>query len=330
MSKTWIQKKASILLLGGVLLSSGFTTGFTSFLGHDVELIQGTHKTKITTYSGTVEDFIKSQGITLEKGDVVKPALTEKIDKNMEIKVLKPKTQKINIHGEVKDYFVAGELVEDILAQSNITLQEGDQVTPGLKETVNENQIITITRGTSTIVEKTREIPFTTITKQDPSLVKGQEKVIQEGQKGLVKEKIQQKMVGKQVVGAVVMATETVKEPIPKILAQGTKEEPNTIHGKKYIKKIVMQGTAYDPSAGSKTAMGTRARVGAVAVDPRVIPLGTKLYIESMDGFPTYGFAVAEDTGGAIKGNRIDVFYNTNREANRFGRRNVLVYVLAE
>ncbi|EGS30218.1 3D domain protein [Peptoniphilus sp. oral taxon 375 str. F0436] len=89
-----------------------------------------------------------------------------------------------------------------------------------------------------------------------------------------------------------------------------------------------MQATAYDPTAGSKTAMGTRARIGAVAVDPRVIPLGSKLYIESADGFPTYGYAVAEDTGGAIKGRRIDLFYGSNAEARRFGRRNVVVYVL--
>ena len=74
--------------------------------------------------------------------------------------------------------------------------------------------------------------------------------------------------------------------------------------------------------------MGTRARVGAVAVDPRVIPLGSKLYIESMDGFASYGYATAEDTGGAIKGNRIDLFYSTSSQARNFGRRNVKVYVL--
>ncbi len=72
-----------------------------------------------------------------------------------------------------------------------------------------------------------------------------------------------------------------------------------------------MEATAaYDPTAGSKTAMGTRARVGAVAVDPRVIKLGSRLYVESMDGWPSYGYATAEDTGGAIKGKRIDLSLN--------------------
>ena len=68
--------------------------------------------------------------------------------------------------------------------------------------------------------------------------------------------------------------------------------------------------------------MGTRLRYGVVAVDPRVIPLGTKLYIEG------YGYAVAEDTGGAIKGNRIDLCYTDRAKAEAFGRRNVKVYIL--
>ena len=123
------------------------------------------------------------------------------------------------------------------------------------------------------------------------------------------------------------------QEPVNAIVEKGTKDKPKedqsaSLQGRNVKKVIVMQATAYDPTAGSKTAMGTRARVGAVAVDPRVIPLGSKLYIESMDGFPTYGYAVAEDTGGAIKGNRIDLFYSTNAQANKFGRRNVKVYVL--
>ena len=118
------------------------------------------------------------------------------------------------------------------------------------------------------------------------------------------------------------------KDPVKEVVEVGTKKAAAAPNGKNAKRVIVMQATAYDPSAGSKTAMGTRARVGAVAVDPRVIPLGSKLYIESMDGFASYGYATAEDTGGAIKGNRIDLFYNSNAEANRFGRRNVKVYVL--
>ena len=69
-----------------------------------------------------------------------------------------------------------------------------------------------------------------------------------------------------------------------------------------------------------KTAMGTIARIGIVAVDPEVIPLGTKVYIKG------FGWFKAEDVGGKIKGNRIDIFLGNYEKAKKFGRREVLVY----
>ena len=82
-----------------------------------------------------------------------------------------------------------------------------------------------------------------------------------------------------------------------------------------------MEATAYN-EPGGLTASGTRARVGAVAVDPNFIPLGTRLYIEG------YGYATAEDTGGAVKGNIIDLYMNSNSEAYNWGRRPVQVTIL--
>lgn len=84
---------------------------------------------------------------------------------------------------------------------------------------------------------------------------------------------------------------------------------------------MTMEATAYT-ATGNLTASGTRARVGAVAVDPRVIPLGTRLYIEG------YGYATAEDTGGAIKGNIIDLYMNSTSEVYNWGRRPVKVTIL--
>jgi 3D (Asp-Asp-Asp) domain-containing protein len=75
-------------------------------------------------------------------------------------------------------------------------------------------------------------------------------------------------------------------------------------------------------SLGTRTATGLRAQKGVVAVDPRVISMGSRLYI------PNYGFAIAADKGSAIKGNRIDLCFDNYREARRFGRRSIDVYVL--
>jgi 3D (Asp-Asp-Asp) domain-containing protein len=88
---------------------------------------------------------------------------------------------------------------------------------------------------------------------------------------------------------------------------------------------INMEASAYtteDPGNGSHTYSGNQLRKGLVAVDTNVIPLGTRLYIEG------YGYAIADDTGGYIRGNRIDLAYESRREALQFGRRTVSVYIL--
>lgn len=117
-----------------------------------------------------------------------------------------------------------------------------------------------------------------------------------------------------------------------KIVSKEQEKTPETVETVKsgelnYSKVLTMDATSYtdDPAENggySTTRMGTPLRYGVVAVDPSVIPLGTKLYVEG------YGYAVAEDTGGAIKGNRIDVCYTDKAKAHAFGRRNVKVYIL--
>lgn len=98
-----------------------------------------------------------------------------------------------------------------------------------------------------------------------------------------------------------------------------------------YTHSKVMKATAYnnqDPGCTIYTATGTLCRVGAIAVDPKVIPYGTRMYIVSNDGKYVYGIAVAEDCGGSIKGDRIDLYFDTTDECWAFGIRNCTVYFL--
>jgi len=98
----------------------------------------------------------------------------------------------------------------------------------------------------------------------------------------------------------------------------------------KFSKKLEVEATAYTTEGYriKNTYSGTVARVGAIAVDPKVIPLGTRMYIEAPNGSWIYGTAVAEDTGGAIKGYIIDLFFNTRSECFSFGRQQAMVYIL--
>lgn len=99
-----------------------------------------------------------------------------------------------------------------------------------------------------------------------------------------------------------------------------------TYRGKEeYVDALTMEASAYLPGDGNGdgiTALGIPATYGVAAVDPRVIPLGTRLYVEG------YGEAIAADTGGAIKGSKIDLCMESYDDAMSFGRRNVNVYVL--
>ena len=293
-------------------LVSVLTMGFSTALGNDVELnINGKTKT-VFTYEKTVGDFLEKEGIVLKNKDLVSPSLEKEIDKDMKIVISSPKSYHIKDGKKTIIAEASGYTVADVLDNLDIKLNKLDRVSLPLDEIAKEGMEIRIDRVVVENLENKIEIPFETESRENKDMFEGEKKVITKGEVGQKIESLKNTY-----VNGILETTEVLKSEIT--------QAPN---GKNAKRVIVMQATAYDPTAGSKTAMGTRARVGAVAVDPKVIPLGSKLYIESMDGFPTYGYATAEDTGGAIKGNRIDLFYNSNAEANRFGRRNVKVYVL--
>ncbi len=309
-------------------LVSVLTMGFSTALGNDVELnINGKTKT-VFTYEKTVGDFLEKEGIVLKNKDLVSPSLEKEIDKDMKIVISSPKSYHIKDGKKTIIAEASGYTVADVLDNLDIKLNKLDRVSLPLDEIAKEGMEIRIDRVVVENLENKIEIPFETESRENKDMFEGEKKVITKGEVGQKIESLKNTYVNGILETTEVLKSEITKDPVKEVVEVGTKKGTQAPNGKNAKRVIVMQATAYDPTAGSKTAMGTRARVGAVAVDPKVIPLGSKLYIESMDGFPTYGYATAEDTGGAIKGNRIDLFYNSNAEANRFGRRNVKVYVL--
>lgn len=173
-----------------------------------------------------------------------------------------------------------------------------------------------------------------TLTEFSPDLTPGQSRVIAKGQPGLVEIDVRYTQSGGGPVHRLVLSKALVRKPKPRVVAQGI--EPGTLAAFEargltqmvsvaHAIAISMVATAYTAgSAGGsgRTATGQRAGYGIVAVDPRVIPLGTRLYI------PGYGWAIAGDTGGDIVGNRIDLGFDSLRGALEFGRRDITVYRL--
>lgn len=232
--------------------------------------------------------------------------------------------------------------VNEVLEENNIKINKQDIIKPYKEALVFPNQEIVISKVVNKNIYEEESIPFETITKENPEMFEGTSRVVQEGFVGKKQNFYNTTFINGEIFQKTLTSSNVLMNPTNKIIEVGTKKKVNTtvidsankviLHKSgrnlKYKQKITMQATAYDPTAGSKTAMGTKARVGAVAVDKRVIPLGSKLYVEGLGDYPSYGLCTAEDTGGAIKGNRIDLFYNSNAEALKFGRRNVNVYIL--
>ena len=178
-----------------------------------------------------------------------------------------------------------------------------------------------------------RAIAPKTIHKLTVNLAPGHTKVIEPGHAGVVAVYVRYTQRDGGPVHSKVLASTVTASPKARVVAEGIGGTPLTsfeAHGiaqMAYMARSAMEmlATAYTADCagcGGMTALGRRAGKGIVAVDPRVIPIGTRLFI------PGYGFAVAGDTGGDIVGNRIDLGFDSWREAMLFGRRDVKVYRL--
>ncbi|MBC7087838.1 MAG: G5 domain-containing protein [Tissierellales bacterium] len=294
----------------------------------------------ITTYAQTVKELIDDEGIVIEEGAFVSPSIDTEIENNLEIIIINPKDYTILVDGKSIEITTIKTKTKDILKEAGVVLSSLDQTNPSLESKVNDKGTIRVYRVEEKIVTTEEKIPFDKQVIDNSRLDVGITKTLQTGKEGLKRTQVIEKYVDGNLVSSIIISDNIIEEPVAQVIEKGTKNVISTSRGSTRFKKsLIMTATAYDNSYASTgkrpgdpyygiTASGTYARPGTVAVDPRVIPLGTKLYIESLDGSKDYGFAIAEDVGGAIKGNKIDLFFNTSWEVKNFGRRKVKVYIL--
>ena len=206
-------------------------------------------------------------------------------------------------------------------------------------EKVKDGDTIELRDVREEIYTETEEIPFSRVEEKTEELFEGETKVKQQGVSG--KKLITMKTIfyGGEQVDNYCIERKVVAEPVNEIVLVGTKKKDGSgvvdlgadLGQITYSREVTMNATAYCPCAqcngswvGQPSTMGLRVQKGIVAVDPKFIPLGTKLYVEG------YGYCIAADTGGAIKGNRIDLCYNSHSEAlgSGWGHTPVKVYIL--
>ncbi len=275
------------------------------------------------TLQRKVGAVLAEAGVAPGLWDRVRPGLEEPVQRGMVIVVERAFPVWVWADGKLSVVFTPPAPVSEILRRAGVRLGPRDLVTPGLTTVVRKEGGIRVARLTELTVRVTKEIPPPVERKHDSSLEYGRFRVLRAGTPGLREDTFRVTYVDGREVKRVLVGSTVLRAPVSRVVAYGTLR---TVYRGgvplRFHRCLEMVATAYSPRVGRYTATGELASRGTVAVDPRVIPLGTRLYVEG------YGYAVARDVGGAIRGNRIDVFFESEGACRAWGIRSVKVYLL--
>ncbi len=337
-----LKRRCSIAMLLVIVFIFSITTAYASPKLNNIKILVDNEIIQTRVGDITVEKVLHDENISVSEYDEISHDLMSFAYHGMEIEIERVRKVNLICDGFNVSYLTKAKTYREFLNENHISLSNSDSTSKHLDDKLETENTLTITRINKFSGELSEEIPYTSRKYEDPYLEKGKTKIIQKGQNGVKKIKCDIVYNDGVEVSRNVKSEYIAKNPVEEIIAVGVATgNLATVGGDtfSYKKVITCSATAYDLSFQSTgklpghpaygiTATGTYAKIGTVAVDPRVIPLGTKMYIVSTDGSVVYGYCTAEDTGGAIKGNKVDLFYNTTAECMQFGRRSVYVYIL--
>ncbi len=310
-----------------------------------------------TTYATNPAEVLDEAGLDLGEDDTY---TTQPGFAMSEITIQRTQTVHISYMGENMTVNSYGETVEELLTRLDLTLTEGDVISAAKTAMTFDGMELVVSRMETVEENHITSIPYETRYCYDVTLRKGEQKVLTEGMEGVMEHFDSVRYLNGQEVGRTELEQRVIAAPVHELIAVGlgaelTEEEtfvtePTELPEEQgalligdgflitadgemltFSHSEIFKATAYhntDPGCTIYTAIGTLCRVGAIAVDPKVIPYGTKMFIVTNDGRYIYGEAVAEDCGSAIKGNRVDLYFDTVAECERFGVRDCTIYFL--
>lgn len=254
-------------------------------------------------------------------------------------------------HGQLLRTRVGEESLAQLLDRLDLTAEETDVLSQDLEEPVVPGSTVRIDRVLTRTEEYSTTLSHETITCDDPKIPQGSWEVLIRGRDGELRCTAEVTYVNGQEVSRKVLSQTQTIAPVTEVVAWGTgpmvETEPIDPKGLPVIEDgyirlptgevltytgtATVRASAYthtDAGCDFITATGSRVHVGTVAVDPRYIPYGTRMFIMATSGSYVYGISEAEDCGGAIKGDRVDLYLPTYEACMEFGRRVCTVYYL--
>ncbi len=290
----------------------------------------------VETQATDVASMLEESGVKVDGNDLVSPSRDTQLTSGMNVVVRRAVPVTLKIGDEQVRVDVIGDTVADALVAVGADPTANLAVEPALDTKLTENMTITAPDVFVRVAREDVALAPGIEEREDSSLPRGERKVIVAGEPGRAL-RIFRVLVTNGVESTRTLSAEhVITAPTDCIVAVGTgtgTPATDVAAAKSPAKpprrgrKVVVEATGYsaaEPGLDSTTATGRRAVKGVIAVDPHFIPLGTRVYV------PGYGYAIAADTGGAIKGNRIDLCFNTVAEALQWGRRKVTIIVLDE
>jgi uncharacterized protein YabE (DUF348 family) len=306
----------------------------SSTLPISVSFVYDGRQTPVTTHARTVEAFLSERDLHALPGDYLSEPLQAALVDGMQLTYRPAVDVSIHIGKSVRVVRSTAGCVAELLAEQRIGLGAFDRVEPRVDEPLAAGTDVRVTRIDAWTAHERRRIVQRIVRQADANLAPDATRVLDPGAPGErdVVVRYERRDGGSET--STVLASHVLRQPRPKIIARGIAAYASLarVAEQGFASAVRLAGSALHMIAtaytggcygcSGVTATGVRAGLGVIAVDPSVIPLGTKLFI------PGYGRAVAGDTGGSIVGHRIDLGFNNSVEALRWGRRPVTVYVL--
>lgn len=335
--------KKRILLIIPVIMGLMLTTAFGFPENKAVVIQAGTETMTVQTAAATVGELLNEKNLIVAEAEYVTPGPEVMLENGMTVTVHSAQPVWLAVDGTEERILTTEKTVRGFLHSAGIELGPDDEVEPYMMSLLQPETRVKVIRVRKDYYQETVVLPPQQITRFTDDLKPDEVRQVQAGEPGRMLVRRARVTRDGEPAGEELVSTHVLKPARDHVIEQGKEKLVLTADGtlRRYTAVYTMTATAYDAgyhSTGKNpgdhgygiTRSGTRVRPGVVAVDPKVIPLGSTLYVESAGRSASYGISYAEDTGGAIKGNRIDLYYESRSEALRFGRQSVTVYVLEE